>query len=165
MPDIAIVPVDQPDIISLDWLLTPTNLIAEEASLISAVTVAICTDALAQPNDVPPDPNNPDRRGWWGDTNAAAIWGGWPVGSRVWLLSRAKILDQFAREGATVTRIQSYVQECLQPFIGAGICSRVTVTAAQTGPARIVASATIYRGPKAAITLQYAVLWDELKTA
>ena len=46
--------------------------------------------------------DEPDLRGWWGDTDAGTIWGGWPIGTRLWLLSRAKITDSAARQGATI---------------------------------------------------------------
>jgi phage gp46-like protein len=162
LPDIRLVPVAGP-IIGMDWLQQPiTGLIDETAELISAVNVALMTDALAAPTDVLPDPNSTDRRGWWGDLDADTIWGGWPLGSKLWLLSRAKIVDSGAREGATIARVQAYISACIQPFVTAKLASRFSVTATQVSIQRIDARVIIYRGPKSAIQLQYQALWDEL---
>ena len=162
MPDIRLVPVSSP-IIGMDWLQSPiTGLIDETAELISAVNVALMTDALAAPTDVLPDPNSNDRRGWWGDLDADTIWGGWPIGSKLWLLSRAKIVDSGAREGATIARVQAYISAAIQPFVDAKIASRFSVTATQVSKQRIDASVIIYRGPKSAIQLQYQAVWGEL---
>lgn len=162
MPDIRLVPIATPNIVTLDWLQTPSGLIDETAELTTAVIVALCSDALAAETEVLPDPNSSDRRGWWGDHQADVIWGGWPIGSKLWLLTRAKILDQNAREGATVARVETYIRQALQPFVDNGICSRFTVTASQTSIQRIDAAVTLYRGPKSAVSLQFQALWGEL---
>jgi phage gp46-like protein len=146
----------------MDWLKSPIGLIDETAELISAVNVALMTDSLAAPTDVLPDPNSNDRRGWWGDLDADTIWGGWPIGSKLWLLTRAKIVDSGAREGATIARVQAYISAAIQPFITAKLASRFSVTATQVNRQRIDARVIIYRGPKSAIELQYQALWDEL---
>lgn len=162
MPDFRLVPVATPDIVTFDWLQTPTGLLDETHELATAVTVALCGDAEADPSDVLPDPNSDDRRGWWGDLDAARIWGGWPIGSKLWLLTRAKIVDAGAREGATVARVQDYIAACLQPFVTARICSSFTVAATQVDVQGIDARVTIYRGPKSAIDLQYQALWNDI---
>jgi phage gp46-like protein len=109
-----------------------------------------------------PDPRSDDRRGWWGNLDAKAIWNGWPIGSKLWLLTRAKIVDQNAREGATIARVENYIRTALQPFIDNKICSRVTVTATQIGEQRIDAKIVLFRGPKTAIQLLFAPLWTEI---
>lgn len=161
MPDIRLVAIASPDIVTLDWLLTPYG-VDETAELATAVTVALCSDAVADTTDVLPDPNSSDRRGWWGDLDAKSIWGGWPIGSKLWLLTRAKILGSGAREGATIVRVQQYIQAALQPFVSNGLFSRFSVSATQVNERRIDASVVIYRGPKSAIQLQYQALWGEL---
>ncbi len=162
MPDIRLVPITNIEIVTLDWLSTPSGLLDETNELITAILVAFNTDAQASSSDVLPDPRSTDRRGWWGDLDAAIIWNGWPIGSKFWLLTRAKILDQNAREGATVARAEAYCGACLQPFVAAGICSSFTVKAWQHDIQSIYASVKIYRGPKTAIQLEFAPLWSEL---
>jgi phage gp46-like protein len=162
VPDIRLVTVNTPDIITFDWLQTPTGDIDETQQLASAFLVALNTDALANDTDILPDPRDNNRRGWWGDLDADLIWNGWPIGSLLWVLTRAKILDNTAREGATVARAESYIITALQPFIDQKICTRITVNAAQTDEQRIRATIIGYRGPKQAIQLQYEPLWLEL---
>ncbi|MGH7224456.1 MAG: phage GP46 family protein [Gemmataceae bacterium] len=162
MPDIRLVPVTSP-IVTMDWLLSPlTGAIEEGADLAAAVNIALMSDALASPSDALPDPNNDDRRGWWGDEDAQLIWGGWPLGSKLWLLRRAKITDSGAREGAIVARVQAYITACLQPFVDNKICSRFAVTVNQASAQRIDAKVLLYRGPKTAIELEYQALWSQL---
>jgi phage gp46-like protein len=128
MADLRLVPISSPDVITLDLLLTPFGL-DETKDLQSAVLLALCSDSLAAPEDTLPWPNSTDRRGWWADWHADTIWGGWPVGSKLWLLKRAKITDADYREGATVERVQAYITAAMQPFIDNKICSQVTVSA------------------------------------
>lgn len=160
--DIQLTGIPSPDVIMLDWLKTPiTGQLAEGPSLQSAVFVALLSDAIADPADQLPDPNSDDLRGWWGDLDAAEIWGGWVLGSKLWLLTRTSIVDQNARAGATITRVQQYIAAALQPFVDNKICSKFTVTAQQTNSQSIRARVKMYRGPKSAIALEFQALWDE----
>ena len=165
MPDIRLINVETPIAMNFDWLQTPTNLLDETQQLASAVIVALNTDALADASDVLPDPRSSDRRGWWGDLDAQAIWNGWPIGSKLWLLTRAKIVDSGAREGATTVRVKNYIMAALQPFIDNKICSQITVGVALNNIRQITAQIIIYRGQKTAIQLNYEPLWDELSNS
>jgi phage gp46-like protein len=162
LPDIRLIAQQTPDIVTLDWLQTPTGLLSETNELITAVTIALCSDALAAPSDALPDPKSTDRRGWWGDLDAAQIWGGWPIGSKLWLLQRSSIVGPGTRGGATIQNIQTYIAQCLNPFVQARIFSSFTIACTQVGPYRIDASVVIYRGPLASIALVYQFVWNEL---
>ena len=94
--------------------------------------------------------------------DAAAIWNGWPVGCKLWLLARSKITGVFARQGSTIARAEGYTRDALQPFVTQLIASQFTAAATQTDTQRIDVAVTIYRGPSQAIALRYADLWDEL---
>jgi phage gp46-like protein len=144
-----------------DWNLLWYGALDYRQALATAVMVALGTDGLAYPADVLPDPDSTDRRGWWGDLDAAEIWNGWPIGSRLWLLERAKILPPEAREGATVVNVQNYIAEALQPFVDRGICSTFTVNAWRHDIDSIYAVVRIYRGPLMEVELQFQILWDE----
>jgi len=148
--------------VELDWLLTDQNLIADGLDLQSAVIVALGTDALAGVSDVLPDPDASDRRGWWGDIDAEEIWNGWPVGCKLWLLSRAKIIGPLAREGSTIGRALSYTREAMKPFTQQRIAAQIDVAAAQIDTQRIDVGVIIRRGPADTIELRYAELWEEL---
>jgi phage gp46-like protein len=162
MPDFQLVPFASPAAVTFDWLQTPTGAIDETQQLATAILVALNTDATADASEVLPDPRDSNRRGWWGDLNAEAIWNGWPIGSKLWLLTRAKIVDRNAREGATITRVENYILRALQPFIDHGICTKIITVATQKDAQTITALITVYRGPKTAIQLEYQTLWSEI---
>jgi phage gp46-like protein len=150
--------------IELDWLLLSSGLLEDDYSLATAVTIALCTDRLANVSDVLPDPHSNDRRGWWGDTDAAEIWGGWPIGSRLWLLTRTKIQDSAARGGATVANVIVYLRECIAPFITAGIISDFTADAMRNpyDRNRIDAEVILIRQKQPPVALNFQVLWTEM---
>src|SRR4249919_3316624 len=72
-----------------DWeLITPPGMLDDSQALATAMCVALGTNALADPDDILPDPDSTDRQGWWGDMDAETIWNGWPIGCKIWLLRR-----------------------------------------------------------------------------
>lgn len=150
------------DAVRLDWVLRDTGALDEREELATLVRVALGTDALASPDEVLPDPDSTDRRGWWGDLDAESIWGGWPIGTKNWLLTRAKITEAPSSEGSTLERARQYTYDALTPLIDRRIASAVDVTAARTELQRIEVRATIHRGPEPEIDLRYQLLWDEL---
>lgn len=162
MTDLRLVQIRTPFAITFDLLQKPGGLIDETQELATAVVVALGTDRRANADDILPDIASDDRRGWWGDQDAERIWGGWPIGSRLWLLERAKITGAGARQGATLARAEAYTREALMPFVTNKIATHIDVTAERTELDRIDVRATIYRGPLPAIELQYQTLWSEL---
>jgi phage gp46-like protein len=167
MTDIRLVAINQlvPVIATFDWLMTPIGTLDETQELATAITVALGTDRVANvDDDLPGLAPDDDRRGWWGDLDAAELWNGWPIGSRLWLLERGKITDPAARVGATVARAQTYIREALQPFIDQRIATAIDVTVERNvdNYSRIDALVTVYRGPKPTIALRFQSLWDEI---
>jgi phage gp46-like protein len=165
MPDIRL--VQNPDAfpaysIPIDWSLLSDGTLDDTQALASAVVVALGTDALAAPDDILPDPDSTDRAGWWGDLDAKELFDGWPIGTRLWLLKRTKIVGPEDPEGATVSRVEQYISEALQPFVDLKIASAFDVEATRVGVERIDALVVIYRGPKTPIELRFQVLWDEI---
>jgi phage gp46-like protein len=151
---------------SVDYAMQSDMSLDERQALATAVIVALGTDRLAEPDDVLPDPDDPDRGGWWGDLDNAEIWGDgydWPIGSRLWLLRRDKIEDVGSQRGATVTRVERYIVEALQPFVDLRIVSRLTVKAERVGRERIDALIRLYRESEVVIDLRYQVLWTEFE--
>ena len=163
MTDARLVPIVQPVPykVVFDWLLTPLGTLDQADELATAVIVALATDALAGPDDVLPDLDDDDRRGWWADVDAKEIWGGWPIGSQLWLLERSKITDFDSREGATLARAEEYTQAALQPFIDQRIASEIHIRAERNAEnySRIDVAVTIYRGPLPAIALRFDSMW------
>ncbi len=170
MSDIRIVQVGLAEAVTLDWLKTTNALLPsqngldETQALVTAVTIAFCTDRLAETSDSLPIPGSTDRKGWWGDDGAADIWNGWPVGSRLWLMVRDKITDSKYSGGATTARAVTFAKECLQPFVDVKIISGFDIAVAQVSAMRIDMMVTLYRGPLPAISLQFQSLWNELST-
>ena len=149
--------------VTLDWLLLKDGTLDDERALATAVMVALGSDALAGDDDVLPDPDSTDRAGWWGDLDAEAIWDGWPIGSKLWLLKRAKIDSIASRDGATVVRVENYIRAAIQPFVTHKTCSGFDVWATRVDNQRIDALVRIYRGPLPTIELRYAALWDGMQ--
>ena len=146
--------------VQIDWSLLPDGRLDDTQALATAVIVALGTDRLAEPGDIMPDPDETDRRGWWGDYQAQEVWDGWPIGSRLWLLQRDKIEGPGSRRGATTVRVEQYIRESIQPFIDRRIGSSFEVEATRVDRQRIDALVRIYRGNVVEIELRYAVLWE-----
>jgi phage gp46-like protein len=169
MTDVRIVNVVtlQP-LVTMDILLKPMGTLDETQELATSLLIALGTDRLAEPDDDLPDLLGPDgvvdRRGWWGDLDAELLHNGWPIGSRLWELMRAKITPIEARIGSTLGRAEMYTREALQPFIDQAVCTAVDVYAERTDQETIQVSFTMYRGPLPAIALQFQNLWDEIRT-
>lgn len=146
--------------VKLDWMFGTVAGDPQDHRLANLVVIALNTDRRALPDDVLPNPGDDDRRGWWGDTDAASIWGGWPIGTRLWLLRRAK-LPGGTREGLTVERARRYIREALDPIVTAKIASSYDLTLNQVGTERISGRLVVYRGPKSAIALEWQDLWRD----
>ncbi|GGC68648.1 phage GP46 family protein [Chelatococcus reniformis] len=147
---------------TLDWLMAPVDE-SGDGELADAVVVALGTDALAGPDDALPDPNNDDRRGWWGDLDAELLYGGWPIGSRIWLMAREKITGPEARQGSTIGKAEDIVRDALQPFIDRRIATHMSVSAVRSGLEQIDVDVTLFRGAKPVVSLRYAVLWSKIR--
>ena len=151
--------------IPIDWSLLQDGTLDDTQALASAVIVALGTDLLASPDDILPDPDSTDRAGWWGDMDAEELFGGWPIGTKLWLLKRAKIVGPEDPEGATLARVEQYISEALQPFVDLKIASAFDVEATRVDTQQIDAYVVIYRGPKSPVELRFQVLWDEIERA
>jgi phage gp46-like protein len=149
--------------VTMDWNLLGDGTLDETQALATAVIVALGTDALASADDILPDPDATDRRGWWGDLEAEEIWDGWPIGSKLWLLIRDKIVGPEAIQGATVQRVEQYIRDAIDPFLARRIGSRMFVEATRSGREEISALVRIYRGPELEIELRYQILWEGIK--
>lgn len=98
--------------------------------LFTAVVISLFTDARANNDDPLPDERigvPSDLRGWWGDhvqgDDFLAVDG--RMGSRLWLLSREKDLDE------VVARAQQYAEESLAWLLRDGHVTRLEVVASR----------------------------------
>jgi phage gp46-like protein len=149
--------------VSIDWSLLGDGTLDDRQALATAIIVALGTDRLAERSDILPDPDSTDRAGWWGDYDADEIWDDWPIGCRLWLLKRDKIVGPGAQQGATVVRVENYIREAIQPFLDRRIGSRMAVKATRAGRDRVDALVRIFRGPELEIELRYQILWDDIE--
>ena len=76
-------------------------------------------------------------------------------------MRRAKIAPASSQQAGTLTLIEDYIRVAMQPFIDRKICSSFDVFVSRVDKQRIDALLRIYRGPRPAIDLRYAVLWDD----
>ena len=164
-PDIRLVPNDQYPAysVTMDWQLLSDGTLDDSQALATAVAVALGTDALADINEILPDPDSTDRQGWWGDMDSDAIWGGWPIGTKLWLLRRSSLLPPQSKYGATQAWANNYIKSALQPFVDNKICSWFEIMSVRVTTQRVDILIRMYRGPKAAIQLMYQVLWQGIK--
>ena len=70
MSDIRIINVTNLEGVWADWLLLPNGSLDESEELANQVKVALLTHALASEDDVLPDLDDDDRRGWIGRAGA-----------------------------------------------------------------------------------------------
>lgn len=112
-----------------DWLLEGPALQAGN-DLQTSVFISLFTERVANPDDAILDGTN-DPRGWWGDEMH------YPIGSRLWLLERAK------QDQSTLFRARDYMTEALQWLIDDGVVASFDIFVEWTGTAllgmRIVA--------------------------
>lgn len=163
MPDVRIVSQATLRETVADWLLLKSGNLDERDELANYCKVALMSDRLSDPQEIRPDPDSDDRRGWWGDMDAEVIWGGWPVGTKNWLLTRAKISDQYSAEGDTVIRAENYTRDAVRPLVDAKICSSITVKAERVGIDRIDVRVVVNRGPDVEVELIFQDLWAQLR--
>jgi phage gp46-like protein len=158
MADIRTASVATLEAVTLDWLLAPSGALDDTEELATAVRIALGTDALADPDEELPGFDD-DRKGWWADLDAGQIWDGWPIGSKIWLYRRSKIVGQ------TLAKLEGAIRDALQPMIDRAIFSRVDVSLERdTADAnRVAGTVIIYRGPRPVIALRYASLWAEVE--
>jgi phage gp46-like protein len=101
---------------------TATGALAQDDGLATAVLLSLFLDRRAGPDD--PLPDGTDRRGWLGDALAEDAD---RIGSRLWLLSREKQVEETRR------RAEEYAEEALAWLVEDGLAESVAVSAAWAG--------------------------------
>lgn len=121
--------------------------------LVRAVTISLFTWRRANPDD---DLPNDQRMGWWGDSFPSV-----PndrIGSRLWLLSRAKLLPE------TVARAREYAEEALQWLIGDGVAARIDVEAERQGLYTLALACRLYKSDgKLLADVRFTDAWSFLQ--
>jgi phage gp46-like protein len=125
-----------------------------DQGLRTAVIISLFTDGLARGDDDlagADGGNQGDRRGWWGDVPLVDE-APRRIGSRLWLLRRAK-----ATEGTRLRAI-TMAQEALAWLRADGVVDRVEVdaTLAGTPPDRLLMAVVLHRG---AVSERFDLPW------
>lgn len=128
--------------------------LASDRGLMTAVILSLFTDRRAETDDVPPSGDARDRRGWWADQFAAVT--GDRIGSRLWLLDRAKNSNE------TKLRAEEYAREALAWLIEDRVVSRIDVVIEATG-AVLVLTVGLLRPGRDAVAFRFAHTWDNLQ--
>lgn len=128
-----------------DYRISGSDL-ASGNDLQTAVLISLFSDRIALADDITPD-GTADRRGWWADDAAL------PIGSRLWLLERAKLTTD------TLQAARDYITEALQWLIDAGAVDRIEVLTERTRAGLLGAQVTVYRPDGTWQELRYAWAW------
>ena len=116
-----------------DWRFEGAGLLAMARPIETAVIVSLFTDRRARGDDILV-PGETDRRGWWGEQLDGEV-----VGSRLWLLRRAKRLPE------TLKKAEDYIREALAWMIEDELCASIDVSAEWLGDRRINATIVVHR--------------------
>jgi phage gp46-like protein len=127
------------DLGAADVTVTANDLTANDG-LETAVYLSLFTDRQAEENG-----------GWWGD--AVPVVPGDLMGSRLWLLGRAK------QSESTLRRAEEHAREALKWLLDDRVAATVTVTAAFVGVGVLELTATLARPGGDAVRYQYDYTW------
>jgi len=128
-----------------DWAIDGTQL-AQGDDLATAIIISLFTDRREVSDDLLPDASN-DRRGWWAD-------GAVRIGSRLWLLMRAK------RTQDTLQQAQDYIAEALQWLIDDGVVARFDTSVEWVGGNRLSAKVVAVKNDGTAQENRFSWVWN-----
>lgn len=130
-----------------DWQLAGADLLSGN-DLQTAVIISLFSDREALPDDTIPD-GTTDPRGWWADDPQ------YPIGSRLWLLSRAK------QTAETLASAEDYIVEAMQWLIDDGVSAAVDVVVQWVRPGMLGAQITVRRSDGTAQPMNFAWAWNK----
>lgn len=112
----------------------------------TAVLISLFTDAAAGPDDIIPDGSG-NPRGWWADAT---------IGSKLWLLGRAKKTPQ------TLQLAIAYVRQALAWLTADGIAASVAVEAEWQAGGRLAGRVVVTRPDGQVVAIPYDYAWKDL---
>lgn len=124
------------------------NDVVSDPGLETAVLISLFSDKRANIEDIIPDLNSDDRRGWWGDVINNTL-----IGSKFWLLSREKTGNNLN------STIEEYTLDALNWMVSDGIAKSITCTVTRTGTYNYRISTKILRATDNDITFTFYYNW------
>lgn len=126
--------------------------LASGGDLEAGTLLSLFLDRRAEDDDPLPAEDG-DRRGWWADQFLED--GGDRIGSRRWLLDRAKRLPD------TSKRYEEYDREALAWMLEDGVASRIA-SSYEVREQEAQAALTFHRSGHQPVTLRFAWVWEEV---
>ena len=120
--------------------------------LATAVLVSLFSDRLASADDTIPDTTS-DRRGWWGDDGGDELG---KIGSRLWLLDRAKELQ------SVLQAARDYEAEGLAWMQSDGIAAEIDILCEWTRPTMLGSLITITKPDGQLVALDFDWAWKQI---
>ena len=118
----------------------------------TAVIISLFTDRRANAEQIPPEYEQDDLRGYWGDlTNVSATD---QTGSLLWLLDREKELPQ------TLSRAEQYCRDALAWMIDDVVATTIEVAASYHSRGVMLLVIDIYRPTGPAVRYRYNYEWS-----
>lgn len=133
-----------------DWVQSG-SLLQTGTDLESAIIISLFSDRLAAPGDVIPDGTS-DPRGWWADGDV-------PIGSRLWLLRRAKQIPE------TLQLAFDYIAEALQWLLDDNVVAKFDISVQWVRKGVMGAQLVAYKQDGTTLmTGQYVWAWNGINT-
>ncbi|MDO8294380.1 MAG: phage GP46 family protein [Gallionella sp.] len=130
----------------------PAGDLSQADALVRAVLISLFTWRRAKPDDI----TEGEKMGWWGDgVEPPAV--NDRIGSRLWLLARAKLIPQ------TFNAAREYAQEALDWLVEDGVASRVEVQAERHGVDGLALLVAITRIDGSNVALRFDNVWESIR--
>lgn len=130
------------------------NDLESDDGLQTAMILSLFTDRRAEAGDDLPD-GETDRRGWWGDAHPVVP--GDRMGSRLWLLARAKQTQE------TLDLAEAYAREALQWLLDDKVSDRIDITASIPRADVLGLEITVYKPQIDPVTYRFNYTWAALE--
>lgn len=136
-------------------LVFENNDLNTEQGLETAVIISLFTDRRANDDDILPEVNSDDKRGWWADQTSNIEED--QIGSRLWLLNRAKTTEE------NIVRCKQFVRESLQWMIDDGVVIKMTVDVERQGDPgndRLAFAVDLFKQDGSKVSLRFDNKWE-----
>lgn len=126
--------------------------LGRDDGLETSVIISLFTDRRASAEQIPPEYEQDDLRGYWGDITSVSATD--QTGSLLWLLSREKQLPQ------TLSRAEQYCREALAWMIEDMVATKISVAASYYSQGVMLLEIDIDRPTGPAVRYRYNYEWS-----